>query len=244
MEPRALLTLSYGVNVVGSFKGEKLNAQISNAVMQVTGTPHQVAVAINKKELTHELIAESRVFTVTVLAEDAPLSFIGRFGFNSGRDMDKFEGIEFQLARSGAPYPIDHAVSMMAFEVVKEVDVGTHTLFIGEMTQARILKSDRPMSYAYYREELKGKTPPNAPTHQEEQAEPESQSDKPGAEEQRESSDATSDGKYQCNVCGYVYDPANGDPDRDIQAGTPFEDLPDDWVCPVCGMPKSEFKEQ
>ena len=86
MDSSVLLTLGYGMYVVGAGASSKLNAQISNAVMQVTGTPARIAVAINKSELTHDMIVESGAFAVSVLSDQAPLEFIGRFGFYSGRE--------------------------------------------------------------------------------------------------------------------------------------------------------------
>jgi len=110
--------------------------------------------------------------------------------------------------------------------VTGQMEVGTHTLFAGELVDAGVLQGGEPMTYAYYHTIKRGTTPRNAPTFVAEKKE-----EKPAM------------AKYECSVCGYVYDPEAGDPDGKIPPGTPFENLPDSWVCPVCGAAKSEFKK-
>ncbi|MEE9441427.1 MAG: flavin reductase [candidate division Zixibacteria bacterium] len=232
----ALLTLSYGVYVVSSRLGDKLNGQISNTAMQVSSSPPLITVAINKGALTHECIAEAGVFAVTILSEKAPLEFIGRFGFKSGRDVDKFEGIDYRLTQTQSPYPTDYALSVLDAEVIKSDDMGSHTLFTGKIVDARIIGEGIPMTYQFYRENLRGKTPPTAPTYKGEQVPPDD------AKEMDENKATAAGRSYVCEVCGYVYDPAQGDPDNGIEPGTKFEDLPDDWRCPVCDANKSEFE--
>jgi rubredoxin/flavin reductase (DIM6/NTAB) family NADH-FMN oxidoreductase RutF len=231
----ALFTLTYGLYVVGSRKGGqggRCNAQISNAVMQVTDSPVRLVVAINRTELTHECIVESGAFTVTVLSEETPLGFIGRFGFKSGRDVDKFADLQYQRMPSGCPFPTDHALAVMDLRVVGSLDVGTHTLFVGELDGARLLGLGRPMTYAYYREVMRGKTPPTAPTYTASAATAAGPAKKDGDPKMK---------KYVCDVCGYIYDPEKGDPESGVESGIAFDDLPDEWVCPVCGAAKSDF---
>lgn len=226
MNLKALHRLGYGLYVVCSRKGDKFNGQIANTVFQITSEPPTVAVSINKSNLTHEFIKESRVFTASVLSQDTPLSFIGRFGFRSGRDMDKLEGINYKTGETQAPVVTDNALAYLEARIIQEIDVGTHTVFIGELVGADILEEGEPMTYAYYHQVKRGTTPKTAPSYikEEEEAKPEM-------------------AKYECTVCGYIYDPELGDPDSKIKPGTPFEDLPDDWVCPVCGAGKDEFKK-
>jgi len=194
-------------------------------VFQITSEPPTVAVSINKSNLTHEFIKESRVFTASVLSQDTPLSFIGHFGFKSGRDIDKLEGINYKISETQAPVVTDNALAYLEAKVVQEVDVGTHTIFIGELIGADVLKEGEPMTYAYYHQVKRGTTPKTAPSY---------------IEEKKEARPEMA--KYECTVCGYIYDPELGDPDSKIKPGTPFEELPDDWVCPVCGAGKDEFK--
>jgi len=91
VNPKALYKLGYGLYVVSSIKGDRINGQIANTVFQISSEPPAVAVSINKKNLTHEFIVESKVFTVSILSQDAPLSFIGHFGFKSGREVDRLK---------------------------------------------------------------------------------------------------------------------------------------------------------
>jgi len=162
---KALHKISYGLYVVTSRKGNNLNGQIANTVFQVTSEPAKIALSINKHNLTHEFIRESGVFAVSVLSKNTPLRFIGHFGFKSGRDVKKFEEINYKVGKTGAPIVLDHAVACLEAEVVKEVEGGTHTIFIGKVVDAEILTDEEPMTYAYYHEIKGGVTPKAAPTH-------------------------------------------------------------------------------
>ncbi len=225
MNLKALYKLGYGLYVVSSRKGDRLNGQIANSVFQTTSEPPTIAVSINKNNLTHEFIKESRVLAVSVLSQDTPLSFIGHFGFKSGRDIDKLEGFNYKIGETQAPVVTDNTLAYLEAKVVQEVDVGTHTIFVGELVGADVLKEGEPMTYAYYHQVKRGTTPKAAPSYIEEKK-----------------AEVFKAPKYKCTVCGYVYDPELGDPDGGIKPGTPFEEIPDDWVCPVCGAAKSEFE--
>jgi len=226
MDLKALYKLGYGLYIVCSRKGDKFNGQIANTVFQITSQPPTIAVSINKSNLTHELIEQSRVFTASILTQNTPLAFIGHFGFKSGRDIDKLKGINYKLGETKAPVVTDHALAYLEAKVKKEVDVGTHTIFIGELVGAEVIKEGEPLTYAYYHQVKRGTTPKTAPSYIEE----------------KKGETAKMD-KYKCTVCEYVYDPELGDPDGGIAPGTPFEKIPDDWVCPVCGAAKSEFEK-
>ncbi|HEY41349.1 MAG TPA: High molecular weight rubredoxin [Dehalococcoidia bacterium] len=226
MDLKALHKIGYGLYVVTSVKGDKLNGQIANTVFQITSEPPTVAVSINKSNLTWEFIKESRVFTASVLCQDTPLDFIGRFGFKSGRDTDKLEGLNYKIGQTKAPIVIDNAVSYLEVEVTNEMDMGTHTVFAGRVVDAEVLTEEPCMTYEYYHQIKRGVTPKTAPSYIEEK-----KAEAPGS------------GKYRCTVCGWIYDPEIGDPDGGIAAGTPFEQVPDDWVCPVCGAAKSAFEK-
>lgn len=223
MDPRALHKLSYGLYIVTSRKGDRYNGQIANTVFQISSEPVTVAVSINKKNLTNEFIAESRQFVASVLSQEASLSLIGQFGFKSGREVDKLSGVNHRFGRSGIPYITESTIAYIEAEVTMDVDAGTHTIFVGRVTEGEVLKDGIPMTYAYYQEIKRGSVPRTAPTFVE-KTERESKPD-----------------KYVCSVCGYVYDPEAGDPERGIPAGTPFEDLASDWTCPVCGVGKESF---
>lgn len=236
MDVKALWPVSYGLYVVSSCADEKAGGQICNTVIQTSADPPKVLAAINKQNYTHELISASRMFAVTVLDEDTPLSFIGRFGFRSGRDFDKFEGVETETGMTGCPIVLEHAVSVFEAKVYDTADAGTHTIFLADVVSGRMVGERKPMTYAQYHD-MKGRAPKAAPTYRaEEEKEP------PSGGAAREKGEGMK--RYVCNVCGYVYDPADGDPDSGIEPGTAFEDLPDDWVCPVCGADKSEFSPE
>jgi len=226
MNLRALHKLGYGMYVIGSRKGDRLNGQIANTVFQITSEPPTIAVSINKKNLTHEFIKESKVFTASVLCQETPLSFIGHFGFKSGRDINKLEGIDYKIGETKAPVVMENAVSYLEARVLQEIDAGTHTIFIGEIVGAEVISEKVCMTYDYYHQVKRGSTPKTAPVYIEEKK-----------------IEALGALKYKCTVCGYVYDPELGDPDGGIKPGTPFAEIPDDWVCPVCGAAKSQFEK-
>lgn len=168
MNAKALHKLGYGMYVVASKQGDRLNAQIANTVFQITSEPPMVAVSINKSNLTHQFIQESRVFAATVLCQDAPLSFIGRFGFKSGRDTNKLEGVDYRIGKTGAPLVTENAVAYLEAEVIKEVDVGSHTIFIGSLVDADVISDEACMTYEYYHQVKRGTTPKTAPSYIEE----------------------------------------------------------------------------
>ena len=226
MDTEALRDLVYGLYVIGSKKDREVDASIANTVFQITSEPPTIAVAITKSNLTYEYIEASKAFTVSILSQDAPLSFIGRFGFKSGRDAKKLEGINYRTGQTGAPVVIDNAVSYLEARVVNELDVGNHTIFVGEVVDAEVLSHKARLTYDYYHREKRGTTPESAPSY---------------IREKKEEVSAAS--KYRCTVCGYIYDPAHGDPEANIKPGTPFEELPDDWVCPICGVGKDQFEK-
>ncbi len=228
MDITAFFKLSYGMYVVSSALEGRLNGQIANTVFQLTAEPATLAVSINKQNLTCEYIKGSGYFTVSVLSKDTPMQFIGRFGFKSGRDIDKFKGIKFDLSLNGMPYIIENALAWFSVKVREAIDCGTHMLFIGEVIDAQSISKGEPMTYAYYHQVKKGLSPKTAPTYVKKEKVKEEGSDMK---------------KYSCSVCGYVYDPSIGDPDNGIEPGTPFESLPDDWTCPVCGVGKEQFEE-
>lgn len=165
MNLKALLKVSYGIYIVTSRKGDQINGQIANTVFQVTSEPPTVAVSINKNNLTWQFIKESRVFAVAVLCQDTPLTFIGRFGFKSGRDINKFEGINYETAVTGAPIVLDNTVSFLEAKVTRELEVGTHTIFAGDVVNAEVISDETCMTYEYYRQIKGGKTPKAAATY-------------------------------------------------------------------------------
>jgi ferric-chelate reductase [NAD(P)H] len=165
MNLNALYKIGYGMYIIGSIKGEKLNAQIANTVFQISSEPPTVAVSINKKNLTHEYIKASKVFAASILTQAAPLPFIGGFGFKSGRDTDKMKDVNYKVGQTGSPVVIDNTNAYLEAEVVQDVDAGTHTIFIGKVVAAEVLNDNPCMTYEYYHQVKRGTTPKTAPSY-------------------------------------------------------------------------------
>ena len=212
-----------------------MNGYIANTAFQVTAEPPQIAVSCHKDNLSSRIIKESGLFAISVLKLDAAADLIGTFGYKSGKDIDKFEELEFRTGITGVPIVTADCVAWFECKVVQTLDVGSHTLFIGQVVDGDLLdEQQEPLTYAWYQTVKNGKAPKNAPTYQKPEANP---------SETKETATGGEFKKYECIVCGYIYDEAEGDADSGIAPGTRFEDLPDDWVCPVCGVEKSDFEE-
>ena len=228
MQLESLHYLTYGLFVVSSIKGDKMNCQIANTVIQICSDPQVITAAINRNNLTHEYISSSKVFTASILSRDTPLKFIGSLGFKSGRETDKFADINYKIGVTKAPVVLDNAIAYLEAEVISQTEVNTHTIFLGKVVNAEVLNAGgEPMTYAYYQQVKRGTTPKSAPSYIAEKKEEKIIMD-----------------KYECTVCGYIYDPEKGDPDGGVKPGTRFEDIPDDWTCPVCGASKDQFKKK
>jgi len=233
MDAKIFHKISYGLYVIGSVKEKRFNGQIANTVFQIASEPAIVAIGINKNNLTNEFIKAAKVFSVSVLAKAASLELIGHFGFKSGRDIEKYQKVSFKPGITGAPALLEQTVGYLEAEVINLLEVETHTLFIGKVVDAEVFSEAEPMTYAYYHQVKRGNSPPAAPTYPAHTVKSEAAAiEKKGGDGMK---------KYECAVCGYVYDPAQGDPDSGIAPGTAFEDIPDDWVCPVCGAAKEQF---
>ncbi len=165
MNRKVLHSITYGMYVVSSTKEEKLNGQIANTVFQITSKPARIAISINRENLTYEYIKKSGVFSVSILSTEAPFKFIGLFGFRSGRDIEKFKDVKYKIGVTGAPIVLDHTIGYIEAKVIDSIDVGTHTVFIGEVVDADYLAEGTPMTYDYYHNVVKGKTPPKAATY-------------------------------------------------------------------------------
>ncbi len=226
MDPTILYKISYGLYIISSVGDEKkFNGQIANTLNQVTADPAQVAITLNKENLTHDYIMESKVFSASILSQAADMALIGQFGFKSGRDLNKFKGIEYKLGETGAPIVLDNTIAYLDAKLIGSLDVGTHTIFIGEVAGTGIVSNHEPMTYAYYHQVKNGRSPKNAPTYIEEKILTESK----GGELKR------------CTICGYIYDPKKGDQNHQIVPGTSFEDLLAAWTCPLCNADKAKF---
>lgn len=189
--------LSYGLFVLTARDGEKDNGCIINTVQQVTDTPFKISVTVNKNNYTHDMIKKTGVFNVSVLTQSVPFSVFQHYGFKSGRDTDKIAGDSMPRSENGVVYLSSFSNALISGRVVDEVDCGTHTLFIAEVTEAQTLSDESSVTYQYYFDHIKPKPQPEK---------------KKG---------------YVCQVCGYVYE---GD------------ELPEDFICPVCKHGADAFK--
>lgn len=235
MNVEAFFKVTYGLYFVCSKDdSDNYNGHISNTVFQVTSKPAKFVVASHKDNLTTEYIRKSKVFSISVIKQDVTLEFLGPWGFKSGRTTDKFRNIAYRRGKTGAPVITEKCLAFIECEVEEAVDTGTHILFIGRVVSAGMLDSSaKPLTYAYYREFIKGISPEHSPTYTEGELE-----HRVHVEEKKDDNRLH---KYQCKVCGHIYDPEEGDPDSGIAPGTRFEDIPDDWECPVCGVSKKDF---
>ena len=217
----ALFKISYGLYVVCSGSEESGNGYISNTVFQVTSDPPRFATCCNKENHTVGIIKSSGLFSVSVLHQDAGAATIGTFGYKSGKDADKLTGMKVRYGDTGVPIVLDDAIAFLECRVEETIDVGTHLMFIGKLVRAEVLDEDAdPLTYLHYRKVKKGVAPKNAPTY----------IDKSKLEK---ASGGQEYAKYECPACGYIYD--------EEKESVKFDDLPDDWECPVCGEEKSEF---
>ncbi len=197
-------------------KGENMpNACIVNTVIQITSNPMTIAVSINHNNYTNFCIKKNGEFTVNVLSEDTSGAVIGALGFTSGRDGNKLENIRHKILREGTPVIQEEICCWFLCKVINSIETVSHTVFIAELIAGSESIKGKPMTYKFYHDVIKGKSPKNAPTYIEDDIKNEIQ-------------------KYICSICKYEYsDPL-----------VPFEELPDDWVCPICGAPKSVFKQE
>lgn len=233
MDTRIFRSMSYGVYVAGTMDGDRPTGCIVNSIMQITSTPATVAVSVNHDNYTNSCIAESGLFSFSILAEDSDPGLIGGFGFRSGKDVDKFEGVDYEMA-AGCPVVKD-SCGYVVCRVINTMETSTHTVFLGEVIDGAVYEGGRkPMTYAYYHQVVKGKSPKNAPTYLPEedgisnreknveitgQKQPESQTQVVEAKEPT---------RWKCQICGYIYE---------------GEELPENFRCLWCGQGAEKFKK-
>lgn len=183
MNPKAFFQLSYGLYLASSKADKKMNGCIINTVTQVTDNPKQIMIAINKQNLTCELVQKSGIFSISVLSETAPFSLFQHFGFRSGRETDKFVDIPFAMTKQELPYLKKHTIAYLDCKVVNSLDLGSHMMFVAEVIDADVISDGKPMTYSYYHAHVKPQ--PNA----------------------------TSQKGWRCKICGYVYEGEELPPD-------------------------------
>ena len=157
--------LSYGLYIVSSTDGTNFTGHISNTVFQTTSEPPTLAICVNKSNLTSEYIDKSGVLSISIINQDADFKFIGHFGFKSGKDINKFENIDFTVGKTNVPIVIENVIGYLECKVVNKMDLGTHKMFIAEIIEAEMVAEGEPLTYEYYRKVKKGLSPKTAPTY-------------------------------------------------------------------------------
>lgn len=204
MDSKALYKLTYGLFVLTAKEGDKDNGCIINTGIQVTSEPKQIAFAVNKANYTHDMVMNTKKFTLSVLSTDATFDTFKHFGFQSGKDVDKFKDFtECKRGFNEVYYITKGTNAFISGWVTSTVDLGSHTLFIATITDMEVLSDTPSVDYSYYQSNIKPKP---------------------------EAVGKTKDGQtiWRCTVCGYEY------------VG---EELPDDFICPICKHPASDFEK-
>ena len=195
-----MFKLSYGLFVLTAKDGEKDNGCIINTAAQLTSNPNRISIAVNKTDYTHDMILKTGVFNVSILTTEAPFDLFKYYGFQSGRDVDKFPGDGFPRSQNGLIYIQGCTNAFISGKVVEAHDYGTHTLFVADVTEAQVLSGAPSVTYAYYFDHIKPK--PQQPAEK-----------KTG---------------WVCKICGYIYE---------------GEDLPADFICPLCKHGAADFEK-
>ena len=178
VQKEAFFRLSYGLYLLCAKDGERANGCIINTVMQVTEQPWRVLFTVNNQNYTAEMLREGSAVSLSVLSKDAPFSLIRQFGYQSGRDVDKFAGRNDPKDANGVPYLGEHSCALISATVVSVSVVGTHTVYVADVSGAQVLSDAEPLTYAGYLSSVK-------PQKQE-------------TEEKKKG--------YVCRICGYVYE--------------------------------------
>jgi flavin reductase (DIM6/NTAB) family NADH-FMN oxidoreductase RutF/rubredoxin len=235
MNVEAFFKVTYGLYIIAAKSDGQLSGYVANTAFQVTAEPPRFAISCSKDNYTADVIRKSGAFSISVIEKYNSGELIKLFGYKSTAAEDKFKEVKYITGETGSPIVTQDCIAWFDCKVEQEIVLDTHVMFIGLMVDNDILEPDKePITYAFFRDEKKGFAPKNAPTyvHKETDAETEEVATPEDAGE-----------VFSCKLCGYDYDPAVGDPDNGIPPGTPFEELPDDWECPVCGAGKEDFEE-
>ena len=238
MDKKAMYKLSYGLFILTAREGEKDNGCVINTAIQAASTPNQISVCVNKANFTHDMIMRTGAFTISVISQKASFDLFKHFGFQSGKDVNKFADFkDCKRGENGIFYITQGTNAFISIKVEKTEDLGSHTMFVGEITDMEVLSDDTSATYEYYMNNIKPKP---------------------------EAAGKTADGKtiWRCKICGYEYVgeelpddficPICKHPAADfekvtnisaanvaenkIQLSSSMEEKKmDKWVCPVCG---------
>lgn len=177
MNKQVMYNLSYGLYILTAKDGQRDNGCIINTVMQVTETPNLIIAAVSKQNYTHDLISKTGEFNVSILSEDSKFQTYKHWGFQSGRNTDKLKGIEFKRSANGIIYTTNETNAFISAKVISVSDLGTHSMFLAEVTDSAILSEIESVTYSYYQKNIKPK---------------------PDVHEKKKG--------YICIVCGYIYE--------------------------------------
>ncbi len=208
-----LKDFTYGMYALGYKDGDGADACIVNSAFQVSSDPVRIAVSVNVENHSNKCIKENKYFTLSVLSEDTSGAVIGALGFNSGKNIDKLKNVRHRILKEGVPIIKENNCSWVLCKLVNSMEMYTHTIFIGEIVAGSEKTIGVPMTYKYYTDIINGVAPQNSPIYQ---------------KNERQILDIDS---YVCKICGYVYN----------NPQLSFGELPDNWLCPVCGVNKDEF---
>lgn len=221
MDFKVLNKLSYGMYVIATKYNDKNVGCFVNTVTQITSQNPIISVSVNKDNYTNEAIKNTKKFTVSILSEETDSSVIGKFGFFSSREVDKFADTDYEIINE-LPILKGNICGNLVCELLNVVDTETHDIFIARVIDAIKPEKDlAPMTYKYYHDVIKGTAPKTAPTYYEE-----------NKEEEKKMEEGK---KFKCKICGHIYD-------ENVE-GVKFADLPEDWKCPLCGVGKNLFEE-
>ena len=220
IDTKAFRNLSYGLYIISSKKDGKPVGCVVNTFAQVTSTPAQVSVAVNKENFTSQGIQQTGAYEVAVMNESASMELIGKFGFHSSAEVDKFADFETAVSEQGLTYVAQSSCAHFSIKVTQEIDLGSHILFIGECVAAEPVAGDAPMTYAYYHQVKGGKTPPKASSY--------NGGDDASADAASKSNETKPKIAWRCKICGHI---------------EYVDELPEDFVCPVCGVGRELFEK-
>ena len=206
MNNKAFFKLSYGLYVVSSSCDGKDSACIANTFVQVTSEPARVCITLNKNNYTTSLIENSCVYNVGVLLDDIDMDVIRRFGFQSGKDVNEFDGIDYEVDCQNIKQITEGIAASFSVKVISMTDVGTHIMFVGDVIDCKVINEGEVLTYANYHNKKNGTTPKNASSYQAD----------------------TSKHGWRCTVCGFILE---------------ADELPEDFICPVCKQPASVFEK-
>lgn len=194
----AMFKLGYGLYLLTA-KGAKDNGCIINTAMQVTAVPNRILVGVNKQNLTHDIIQYTKAFNLSVLTEECSFAVYQHFGYQSGKKVDKFDGDQnCRRGENGIYYLTEGANAYLSGRVLDMMDCGTHTLFLADVTAAKVLGGENSVTYDFYQKYVKPKPEKTAKTG------------------------------FRCKVCGYIYE---------------GQELPPDYICPVCKHGVQDFEK-